>query len=268
MMSAARMQVAGHTHPWNLRAALTALGLTSGLKLCLDTGDGQSYTSGQSWLDRSGNGYDFFRGATSGAAADDPTFNGTPNKYSSGEYFSFDGGDFFRYDSANETWMHNLHKDNAKFSLIAFCFFVPASAITLFSTAQLTTDVGMSYTYGSGGHNLFVVNGSGSAALNMSGGLGSSDNAWHMVGISTDEAIGAAGGFHYRNGSSGTFASAYTSPSAASATSTAEIGAANGVGPATSGTRIASLAMWEGVTPLTLAQMNAIRTAVGGRFGV
>jgi hypothetical protein len=263
------MLVAGQTHPWNLMGALTALGLTSGLKVCLDTGDGQSYSSGQSWLDRSGNGYDFFLGATGSAAGDDPTFNGTPNKYSSGEYFAYDGGDFFRYDSANETWMQNLHKDNAKFSLIALCFMVPASSQVVFATANLDTQIGVRYSYGTSGHNILVANGSGSPALSqISVGLGATDNAWHMLGISIDEAVGASGAFHYRNGSTGTFTSTYTSPSASSATSTAEIGAAGGVGPATSGSRIGALAMWEGVTPLTIAQMNAIRTAVGGRVGV
>ena len=44
---------------------LRRLGLTNGLKLCLDAGDANSYTSGEPWLDTSGNGYDFNRGTTS-----------------------------------------------------------------------------------------------------------------------------------------------------------------------------------------------------------
>jgi hypothetical protein len=48
------------------------LGLVTNCKLVLDAGEASSYTSGQSWLDLSGNGYDFFLGSTSGAAANDP----------------------------------------------------------------------------------------------------------------------------------------------------------------------------------------------------
>ena len=54
------------------------LSLNSNLVLCLDAGDANSYTSGQKWLDRSGNGYDFFLGTTDSVQASDPTFNGTP----------------------------------------------------------------------------------------------------------------------------------------------------------------------------------------------
>jgi len=102
--------------------AITTAGLTSGLQLALDAGDTNSYSgSGQSWLDTSGNGYDFFRGITGGANSDDPTFNGTSGGISINEYWSFDGDDFFIYDSANETWMNNLHKNNAQWSwLFAF----------------------------------------------------------------------------------------------------------------------------------------------------
>src|SRR5688572_10725967 len=104
-----------------LLTILNGLGLTANLKLCLDAGDNLSApAAATSWLDRSGNGYDFFRGTTSGADATDPTFNGTPGELSAAEYWSFDGGDFFRYDTTNETWMQNLHKNNALLSF--FCW--------------------------------------------------------------------------------------------------------------------------------------------------
>ena len=82
---------------------LTSNSLTTNLKLCLDAGDINSYSgSGQKWLDRSGLGHDFFLGVDGSANTDDPTFNGSPGNASSNEYFSVDGGDFFRYDSTGE----------------------------------------------------------------------------------------------------------------------------------------------------------------------
>ena len=104
----------GHTE---LITTIRRCGLTTGLKLCLDKGDANSYASGQSWLDVSGNGYDFFLGATGGAEASDPTSNGTAGGRSPEEYWSFDGVQFFRLASANPTWVNNFHKDNAKFTL-------------------------------------------------------------------------------------------------------------------------------------------------------
>jgi hypothetical protein len=102
---------------------LTKLGQRDNLKLCFDAGDASSYDgSSQTWLDTSGNGYDFFRGTTSGAAANDPTFNGSAGGLSVNDYFSFDGADVFQYDSANETWMQNLHKDNAIFAGLVWVY--------------------------------------------------------------------------------------------------------------------------------------------------
>ena len=95
--------------------------LTSGLQLCLDAGSASSYDgSSQKWLDLSGNGQDFFRGADGSATTDDPTFNGSAGGLSSSEYFSLDGGDFFRYDAANTAAMNGVHHNNA-FSAAA-CF--------------------------------------------------------------------------------------------------------------------------------------------------
>jgi hypothetical protein len=89
-------------------------GLTSNCKLCLDAGDSSSYDgSSQTWYDLSGNGFDWYCGATSGAEASDPTFNGSAGGKSPSEYWSFDGGDWFVMAVAEPSWINNLHKDNA-----------------------------------------------------------------------------------------------------------------------------------------------------------
>jgi hypothetical protein len=114
--------------------AVNTLGLTAGLKLCLDAGDINSYSSGQKWLDVSGNGYDFNRGASSSSQSSDPTFNGTPGNESSSEYWSLDGGDYFTYDSASETWMDALHQNNALFAYAGWMK-LPTLSTTIFGTA-------------------------------------------------------------------------------------------------------------------------------------
>ena len=52
--------------------------------------------------------YDLYRGATSGASTDDPTFNGTAGNEAA--YWSFDGGDAFKKQAANTAFLSNLHK--------------------------------------------------------------------------------------------------------------------------------------------------------------
>ena len=101
-----------------LLTAITSASLTTNLKLCLDAGDENSYTSGQKWLDVSGGGYDFFLGTSASAATDDPTFVGTAGGMSDEEYFLFDGGDRFEYDTSAETWMQSMHKNGANWTAL------------------------------------------------------------------------------------------------------------------------------------------------------
>lgn len=78
-----------------------------------DTGvDGQKWfnviTSPASGASQSD--YDFYRGATSSATTDDPTFNGSVG--TAGAYWTFDGGDFFKLVGANTTFAKGLHKSS------------------------------------------------------------------------------------------------------------------------------------------------------------
>ena len=200
-------------------------GLTGGLKLCLDAGDANSYSSGQSWLDTSGNGYDFFRGPTVGAEASDPTFNGTAGQRASGNYWSCDGGDYFRYDSANETWMQNLHKDNAVLTMVAWVYPTTAGPIYLWGSSGGTTG---SIFYCTSSLLVWLVQNGGATVLNIFTAATLNLNAWNFVAASLTEATGANGAILQVNGVQGLFTSTYTAPSAASASYTAELGAAGG----------------------------------------
>jgi hypothetical protein len=258
--------------PWHLASlqeVINRQGLTSGLKLCLDAGDAASYSSGQSWLDRSGNGYDFFRGTTSGAGSTDPTFNGTPGGLSASEYWSFDNTQLFTYDSGNETWMNNLHKDNALFTLVTWCY-PTGSAVNGFwgTRGGSSNNIGADFNCATntGNVTLAIANGSGTTALTANPNLGAVDDQWQFFAASMDEAGGTL--TLVRNGTASTASASYSSPSASNASFTAQIGASGG-GAATinNGGRMAMFAAWEGVA-LSNDQIQSIFVATRARFGV
>lgn len=245
----------------SLATIISNLGLTSGLKLCLDAGDSASYTSGQSWLDTSGNGYDFFRGATGSATTDDPTFNGTPGALTASEYWSMDGGDYFRYDSANETWMNNIHKDSAKFTIIAWLYpNVGSNHVVLGNNGgAVTTGIGFHFGIQSDDKLFMRVANGGVGALGGTSTIGVTNTAWNFIGVTVDEA--ATTGTYQVNASQQAFTSTYTSPSASSASFTTEVGArGNASTPMPNGSRISMVAAWEGVS-LSTTQLTSIYNA-------
>lgn len=252
-----------------LMAILTSLGLTTGLKLVLDAGDSASYSSGQSWLDRSGGGFDFFLGGTSSVEATDPTFNGTPGGLSSSEFWSFDGGDNFTYDTTNETWMENHHKDAAKLTCLAWAFPITSSDIVLIGTLGANANkVGIEWVIDTNGAlRIEVGDGTAPLILQQTSTHTSSDSVWNFYGLSLDEAVGAGGIVHVVNDNSSTDDSTYASPSASAATHTMQIGASgNNNARFTSGSRLAMLAIWD--IALSAAQLDSIYEATRGRFGV
>lgn len=250
--------------------AIRRCGLASNLVLCLDAGDATSYTSGQSWLDRSGNGHDFFLGADGSATATDPTFTGTAGSLSSSTYFSHDGGDYFTYDTTNETWMQNLHRDNAAFTALGFFYIGSTGGQSFFGTAGASaTTVGASLVSSSGGQlQIIVGNGASSALVVASGANGDlAANAWNFVGVSLNEAVGSGGVQLYARNKVTSGTSTYSSPSSGNAAQTMQIGARGAGGsPLTSGSRIGLLCMWSAA--LTQGQVMAFRNALRGRYGV
>jgi hypothetical protein len=252
-------------------AAVQDLGLTSGLKLCLDAGDVNSYTgTGQKWLDTSGNGYDFFRGTTSASQSSDPTFNGTAGGQSSSEYWSFDGGDFFTYDSANETWMNNIHKNNAVFTLATWVYFATVAGGNLnvmAGTAIDGFDRGFAFFCGqnTGRLGINILNGGGSSvALQYLHSTVAAANTWHFVAVSINESTGA---LVFRvDGAEETASVAYSSPSSSNATRTMTLGT-DGDDHFPSGGRMASVLAWEG-TALTAQNLTDLFTLTRTKFGV
>jgi len=241
----------------------------SSLKLCLDAGEARSYPgSGQTWSDLSGNGSDFYLGATSGAEASDPTFNGQVGARRAGTYFSFDGGDYFTMAVATPTWMQNLHKAGAKLGILAWWYMAASGGSQLlFATAGITwSEFGVSFEVVNGTAMRWVtLNNVVGGALQVGSGLVTPVAKWTCIGISIDEA--ANSGFFFVDGQQAQFSAAYVSPSASNASFTPMIGAVNGSNPPSNGSRCAGLLMWESIAPGP-AVFQRVYQATRGRFKV
>jgi len=247
---------------------ITDLGLLTNLEVCLDVGDAASYTSGQSWLDRTNNGFDFFPGVDDSVASDDPTFNGRAGGLTNNEFWSFDGGDFFRYDSANETWMQNLHKDGAIYTT-AGVFYIGTGSTTqgLFSTEGANgANVGTGHHIDTSDRLVVLLSrGTTSQTLHTSTATFST-GTFVFFAVSLDEPAGGTASTVDINGTQETFDGTYTSPSAANATFTLEVASrGNAVSPLSNNSRLACIAFWEG-TALTGANLTSIRTEIMTRF--
>lgn len=250
-----------------LSTIISNAGLMTDLKLVLDAGDIASWPgSGTKWLDVSGAGDDFFRGAT-GSGSDTPSFNGIPGSCTTSEYWSVDGADFFRYDTTNAAWMETLHKDGAAFSILAVFYPNGTSDGSVFGTnGGSGTGVGFR---GRGGAapNFYSLN-AGVVALNTVATTSFSAGSWYIIGLSINENGGNVS-FFYQNGSynqvaaSDTFDAAYTLPAAGSATYAMEVFArGNGSSPFDTGSRVAMFAAWQGGTQLTKANFDTLRAAI------
>jgi hypothetical protein len=260
-----------------LMQIITDASLTTNLQFVLDAGDSNSYSSGQKWLDVSGNGHDFFLGENEDEATNDPTFNGTAGDLSDNEYFSFDGGDNFRYDTSNAAFMERLHKNGAKFTMLCVDFHVDDSEHWVMSTYNGGLSIsGITWTDAAAKQRLYS-NGDSSApndnALIVDNAH--STGAWNVRAITADDA--AATGFFFINGNfdqdagSDTISPTMNGTSAAAGTfrigSTMSGGTDSPNTPYPSGSRIAAFALWEGTT-LTKANLDTIYAGLGPRFGL
>ena len=202
------------------------LGLSQGLQICLDAGDAASYTSGQTWGNL-GSSAGFFLGATSGAAADDPTFVGVAGDVKDTTYFSFDGGDMFRYSAANTAWMDSIHKAGAKYTFAAWIYFGSLAGLqNICGDRGAAGGTGFYFYVGNDGSVNLIVQNAGVDAKNTGTAAGFAvASAWQFCTLTFDETIGASGATFSVNGVTSQVSSTYTSPASGAASFTLEIGA-------------------------------------------
>lgn len=251
--------------------AITFASLTTNLKLALDAADSNSWPgSGTKWLDTSGGGYDFLLGSDGSTAA--PTFTGSSGCLSSSCYWSFGGTQYFTYDTTNETWMENLHKDNAIYSIIAAIYQPNFSVVGTVIGDYGASITGFGHRIGSTELPGVFIRNASATVLNFSAGA-LSTSAWHIIGLSVNEAGGNVS-FFYLDGAynqvaaSNTFDAAYSSPASGNATSTMQIAASGGANNIVgSGFRFGFLGMWEG-TALSKANFDTLYAALKGRYGL
>lgn len=251
-----------------LMEVLTKLALTTNLKVALDAGDSASLPAASTkWLDTSGNGYDFFRGTSTGSDTTDPTINGTAGRKMSTNYLSFDGGDYLLYDTTNEAWMQTLHKDNAVFTFVMWIYLGSvASSCRLMGTRGGSSTIGVTMSMSATGQLSFTAS-NGSVNICSADSVATiSATTWHMLAVSLTESDAATGLKLFLDNTIETFSGTYASPSASNASFTFQIGANNASNFVPSGTRIAEVAMWD--TALSSAQLTAIFEATRKRFNV
>ena len=254
-----------------------ALGIDSGLQFCLDAGDIRSVgsTASNTWIDLTSNGQTFFRGNTNAVEASDPTYNGTPGSLSLDEYYSVDGADAFTYDATNETWMTNLHKDNAQFSGAVWIY--PgnlggvskalmgtrgATGSTTGAAWQVSAGNTMQWTCHSSGTQVILASAPG-PALGHDVVIGQ----WQFLGFTINEATGTSGIMWQTNGNTSFSTSTYSSPSAAAASATFQIGARGALNiPWPSGTRFGICAAWN--RQISQTDMMTFYQATRARYGV
>lgn len=261
-MLAANAEVGGNQ---TLYQIIDGLGLTTNLKVCLDAGDSASYDSSvqtNKWLDTSGGGYDFFRGTSSSGDVAEPTFNGSTAGLSSAEYWSFDGGDRFTYDTTNETWMQNLHKDGAISSMICM-FYNLGSGNTYNHLANCSSTTGIIFSKPSSNTlRLFIRNLAGATVFQYLSAATKTAAGWTYMAYGMDEPANSLVVKFDDNDESTTCT--YVNPSNGSAQYTTTLGS-NTNSHYPSGARMACFAAWEG-TALTSQNLTDIYDALKGRF--
>ncbi len=116
--------------------------------------------------------------------------------------------------------------------------------------------------------NFVVAGATATVPLNISSTGTLSLGAWHVLGVSIDEAGGGGASIWLiDDDATETFDATYTSPSASAATETFEIlGSGAGTGLMPNLTRIAGLLVWN--TNLSAANMTAISAQIQQRFGI
>lgn len=188
------------------------------------------------------NDYQFLRGDDATAEASDPTENVGATTTSADSYWPFDGGDYFTYGATNETWMQNIHKDNAAFTIIMWAYISSFASTQALAGTTGNSGTGFRFQLTTTDLQLQILNGA-SSVLSVTKAHGSPTNVWRMYSVSINEAgnVSILG----INDSFTTSTATYSSPSSGNAAQTMQVGArGNGNAALLSGGRMYSFDVW------------------------
>lgn len=249
---------------------ITALGLTSGLQICLDASDAASYDgSSQTWVDRSGNAYSFYRGTGSGSDAADPTFNGSSGGGSSAEYFSFDGADLFTLNQANPTWVNDVHKNSGQVTVCAWVWINSTTGNNgIIGTYADSPGPAWDLFVQSDNKLVFQVWGTAAQQVQILTTATVSEDQWVFVAVSYNEATGSH--FFRINSTNENKSGTAASPAATNTSVTLRVACggdpADGGVEIESGGRMNSIEVWN--RALSGTEVTDFFEATRARFGV
>jgi len=257
----------------NAMQVIQDLQLTTGLKVCLDAGDVTSVptSSSQMWNDLSGGGNHFYVGNDNSVAADDPTFVGNAGNRSHNEYWSFDGGDSFKYAAATPSWVNDIHKDNALYTFALWMYLAGTGSVGFLGSSATDADPGFFLGRSASDSYLFQVNKDTAGASKTATGPVLSTGQWLFLSFSLNEPGGIGAAFMGVDTSFTTSLGTYTSPSALDTVNFFGLGCrrATATGASSrisSGSRMAMCMIWSGVY-LTQTQVTGLYNGTRRRFG-
>lgn len=194
-------------------------------------------------------------------------------KRSKNESFKMNGYSYLTYanTTVNPTWMNNLHKDNAKFSIVSFYFHVGGTGYPFRCADNLFNDSlpGFQFYVGSAQSGLICSNTvHGDAAVSTLNSPPININAWNYVGATVDEGV-SSGSYLMHNGNYSTRTITYVSPSSADIPAVPSYLGPNGykIYDDNPGSQFAIVCVWEGQA-LTQAQMTSFCNGLKARFNL
>jgi hypothetical protein len=223
-----------------LNDTLTALSLTTNLKLCIDWGFGGRYP---------------------GTVFPAPVTTG-----------SNEGWYPQAAPATQPAWANLIHKNSAQYSLMCFAHVTGGTAQGLLGdSGDATTGTGFRWAVRATNQPQLGIFNAGATVNSTSADTSINSGAWNMIAVSVDE-TSASGGVHYLNGAinqvsaSNTFDPTYSSPDTAAAKYVIEV-AAQGNHETPLLTPMGCIAVWQG-TVLTTTHFGNIWSAMRARFGL
>lgn len=126
--------------------------------------------------------YDYTLGATSSPSTDDPTFTGTAGN--SAAYFAFDGGDYFRSNVTQTTFLKNIHKTTGGQQATIVMAMRLAASSYVYGGPSGTSDVGFALYYVNPGLIFYQFRGGGAFSPTNLGNM--TAGTIYLVAITVD----------------------------------------------------------------------------------